>query len=80
MTQPRIAQAVILSLFVVVSIAPRVTSAQVLKLAELNTEQIRALKKDKTIVLIPGVGRAEHTSARLFDTPPGRAYYLLLTS
>ena len=36
------------------SVASDLASAQVLKLAELNTEQIRALDKSKTIVLIPG--------------------------
>jgi creatinine amidohydrolase/Fe(II)-dependent formamide hydrolase-like protein len=54
MTHARIAQTVILGLLVLLPIAPSVTSAQVLKVAELNTEQIRALDKDKTIVLIPG--------------------------
>ena len=34
--------------------APAFASSQVLKLAELNTEQIRSLDKSKTIVLIPG--------------------------
>jgi creatinine amidohydrolase/Fe(II)-dependent formamide hydrolase-like protein len=60
MTQSRIAQTVILGLFFVLPIVPRVTSAQVLKLAELNTEQIRALNKGKTIVLIPGGILEEH--------------------
>jgi creatinine amidohydrolase len=60
MTQARIAQAIILGLLVVLPIAPRVTFAQVRKLAELNTEQIRALNKDKTIVLIPGGILEEH--------------------
>jgi creatinine amidohydrolase len=54
MTKARIVPAVILGLLLVLLIAPRVTSAQVRKLAELNTEQIRALNKEKTIVLIPG--------------------------
>ena len=54
MTHTRIAQTVIRGLLVVLPIAPLVASAQVLKLAELNTEQIHALDKDKTIVLIPG--------------------------
>lgn len=54
MTHARIPQAVILSLLVVLPIVPSVASAQVLKLAELNTQQIRALDKKKTIVLIPG--------------------------
>lgn len=54
MTHARIAQTVILGLLVVSPVGPSVASAQVLKLAELTTEQIRALNKDKTIVLIPG--------------------------
>jgi creatinine amidohydrolase/Fe(II)-dependent formamide hydrolase-like protein len=54
MTHARNAQTVILGLLVLLPIAPSVASAQVLKLAELNTEQIRALDMDKTIVLIPG--------------------------
>ena len=60
MTQPRIVQAVIMGLIVVLPITPRITSAQVLKLAELNTEQVRALNKDNTIVLIPGGILEEH--------------------
>ena len=60
MTQARIVQAVILGLLVVLPITPQVTSAQVLKLAELNTEQVRALYKDQTIVLIPGGILEEH--------------------
>src|SRR5688572_25874097 len=60
MTKARIVPAVILGLLLVLLIAPRVTSAQVRKLAELNTEQIRALNKDKTIVLIPGGILEEH--------------------
>src|SRR5688572_2641399 len=60
MTQARTAQGMILSLLIMLLIAPRVTSAQVLKLAELNTEQIRALNKEKTIVLIPGGILEEH--------------------
>lgn len=60
MLQARIAHAMILCLFVALPIASRVTSAQVLKLAELNTEQIRALNKEKTIVLIPGGILEEH--------------------
>jgi len=60
MTQARTAQAMILILLIMLPIAPRVTSAQVLKLAELNTEQIRALNKEKTIVLIPGGILEEH--------------------
>lgn len=60
MLQARVAHALILGLLVVLPIAPRVTSAQVLKLAELNTEQIRALDKGKTIVLIPGGILEEH--------------------
>jgi creatinine amidohydrolase/Fe(II)-dependent formamide hydrolase-like protein len=53
MTHARIAQAVVLSLLIVSSVSSSV-SAQVLRLAELNTEGIRALNKDRTIVLIPG--------------------------
>jgi len=47
------AHAVLSGLLGLVSVAPSVAPAQVLKLAELNTEQIRALDKDRTIVLIP---------------------------
>lgn len=60
MLQARVVHALILGLLVVLPIAPRVASAQVLKLAELNTEQIRALDKGKTIVLIPGGILEEH--------------------
>src|SRR5919108_904054 len=60
MRPSRVAHAIILALVVVVAIAPRGVSAQVLKLAELNTEQIRALNKEKTIVLIPGGILEEH--------------------
>lgn len=54
MTYGRIAQIVTLAFLIVLLIAPPVTSAQVLQLAELNTEQIRALDRARTIVLIPG--------------------------
>src|SRR5688572_18233283 len=54
MKRARIAHTVILGLLVVSLMKPSVSSAQVLKLAELNTEQIRSLNKDRTIVLIPG--------------------------
>lgn len=60
MLQPRGVRALILGLLVVLPIAPGVTSAQVLELAELNTEQIRALDKEKTIVLVPGGILEEH--------------------
>lgn len=53
MTRARIARTVLPGLLVLL-IAPPLAPAQVLKLAELNTEQIRALDRDKTIVLIPG--------------------------
>jgi creatinine amidohydrolase/Fe(II)-dependent formamide hydrolase-like protein len=54
MNHDRFAQVLILSVLMAVPIAPSIASAQVLKLAELNTEQIGALDRDKTIVLIPG--------------------------
>lgn len=54
MTYGRIAQIVTLGFLIVLLIAPPVTSAQVLQLAELNTEQIRSLDRARTIVLIPG--------------------------
>jgi creatinine amidohydrolase len=41
-------------LFALLTIGHSSVPAQVLQLAELNTEQIRALDKEKTIVLIPG--------------------------
>lgn len=56
----RIAETMILSLLVILPIVPAVASAQVLKLAELTTVQIRALDRDKTIVLIPGGILEEH--------------------
>jgi creatinine amidohydrolase/Fe(II)-dependent formamide hydrolase-like protein len=54
MTYARIAPAWILCLLAGLAIGPPIASAQVLKLAELNTLQIRALDRHKTIVLIPG--------------------------
>src|SRR5690606_24878393 len=60
MLHPRDVHALILGLLVALPAAPRVTSAQVLQIAELNTEQIRVLDREKTIVLIPGGILAEH--------------------
>jgi creatinine amidohydrolase/Fe(II)-dependent formamide hydrolase-like protein len=60
MTHTRFVQTAILGLLVVSPIAPVIASAQVLKLAELNIEQVRALDKDRTIVLIPGGVLEEH--------------------
>ena len=60
MKQARMTHAMILRLLVLLSIAPRVMTAQVLKLAELNTQQIRALDREKTIVLISGGILEEH--------------------
>ena len=54
MNHNRFAKALILSILMAIPIAPPAASADVLKLAELNTEQVRALDRDKTIVLIPG--------------------------
>lgn len=60
MARAQIAAAVMLGLVVALPMAPTVASAQVLKLAELTTDQIRALDKDKTIVFIPGGILEEH--------------------
>lgn len=60
MLQARVLHALIPCLLALLPIAPRVVAAQVLKLAELNTEQIRALDRDRTIVLIPGGILEEH--------------------
>ncbi len=59
MTHARIARTVLLGLLALVLSAPT-ASAQVLKLAELTTEQIRGLNRDKTIVIIPGGILEEH--------------------
>lgn len=60
MTSAEIARAVMLGVLVASTLTPSPASAQVRKLAELTTEQIRALNKDKTIVLIPGGMLEEH--------------------
>jgi len=54
MTHPGIARIASLGLVLMRSVVPSVASAQVLRLAELNTEQTRELDKDRTIVPIPG--------------------------
>ena len=50
----RTLQALAVGMLVMQSVVPSLASSQVLKLAELNTEQIRALDKSRTIVLVPG--------------------------
>jgi creatinine amidohydrolase len=60
MTHPRIGRTVVLCLLTVIAVATSAASAQVLKLAELTTEQIRALNRDKTIVIIAGGILEEH--------------------
>src|SRR5687768_9706077 len=40
--------------------APRLAQAQVYRLAELNTTQIRALNRQTTVVIIPGGVLEEH--------------------
>lgn len=54
MSHVRIQPVAIPGLIVALAVAPAAAPAQVLRLAELNTEQIRALDRDRTIVLIPG--------------------------
>jgi creatinine amidohydrolase/Fe(II)-dependent formamide hydrolase-like protein len=54
MKAARIADGVVLGLLAALTMGSSVASARVLKLAELNTGQIRALDRDKTIVLMPG--------------------------
>lgn len=54
MTHVRIARTLSLGLLLIVSILPSAASGQLLRLAELNTEQVRALDKGRTVVLIPG--------------------------
>lgn len=56
----RIARTVLLGILATLSISPSPAPAQVLKLAERNTEQIRGLNRDKTIVIIPGGILEEH--------------------
>lgn len=60
MTHARLAWTVLLGFLAALSIASSPASAQVLKLAELTTEQVRALNRDKTIVIIPGGILEEH--------------------
>jgi creatinine amidohydrolase/Fe(II)-dependent formamide hydrolase-like protein len=60
MTHARFAQTALLGLLAALAVVPSLASAQVLKLAELTTEQIRALNRDKTIVIIPGGILEEH--------------------
>lgn len=60
MPHPRIAHALVVAFIGALSLDPRVASAQILKIAELNTEQIRALNREKTIVIVPGGILEEH--------------------
>jgi len=53
-TQYKYIRTLIFFLFALLTIGHISVPAQVLQLAELNTEQIRTLDKEKTIVLIPG--------------------------
>jgi creatinine amidohydrolase/Fe(II)-dependent formamide hydrolase-like protein len=54
MSHTQYIRTLIFFLFALLTIGHISVPAQVLQLAELNTEQIRALDKEKTIVLIPG--------------------------
>jgi hypothetical protein len=54
MNHTQFTRTLILCLFALLTIGHSSVPAQVLQLAELNTEQIRALDKENTIVLIPG--------------------------
>ena len=49
-----------LLLWLLIVILPAQTYAQVYQLAELNTEQIRALDHERTVVLLPGGILEEH--------------------
>ncbi|HJR60677.1 MAG TPA: creatininase family protein [Vicinamibacterales bacterium] len=60
MTLARIAHTLVLAFIGALSLDPRVASAEILKLAELTTEQVRALNREKTIVIIPGGILEEH--------------------
>jgi hypothetical protein len=54
MTHGRIGRTVVLCLLTAIAVVPSAASAQVLRLAELTTEQIRALNRDRTIVIMSG--------------------------
>ena len=54
MTHHRIDRTLVSCLLTAIAVVPSAASAQVLRLAELTTEQIRALNRDKTIVVISG--------------------------
>jgi creatinine amidohydrolase/Fe(II)-dependent formamide hydrolase-like protein len=45
---------ILVAFFLLSAGAPRTLSGQILRLAELNTDQVRSLDRERTIVLIPG--------------------------
>lgn len=54
MTHVVSSKGILLAILLLSAGAPRSSSGQILRLAELNTEQIRSLDRERTIVLIPG--------------------------
>ena len=55
---------------VLLALGPALASAQVLRVAELTTEEIRALDRAQTVVLLPGGILEEHGPYRP-RTPTG---------
>src|ERR687895_2506817 len=50
----------ILMIAVIAALSCGTVSAQIYRVAQMNTEQIRALDKQKTVVILPGGMREEH--------------------